>query len=62
MKYIYDECRNKKRIDFDYVTKTGALTYARTLARRMNYASQDDIKNLLFQPYAFETFDSDDIA
>ena len=35
--YIYNELKNKRKIDFENIKKVGALEYSQTLARRLNY-------------------------
>ena len=49
-------------IDFDNVTKTDALDYAEDLGEILNYmSSDDDVDKILYNSYAFENFDKDDI-
>lgn len=60
--YIYTEMREKALIDFENLTKSKAITYSSTLARRMNYITDDaDIDDLLRLPYVYEKFDEEDI-
>lgn len=60
--YIYKEFQQKSIIDFDNVTKSDALSYANSLARRMNFMDDDqDVEDLLWNPYNFKEMDRDDL-
>ena len=60
--YLYEEHKQKALIDFNNITKGGALGYANYLSRRVNYWPNDEaMDNILFTPYALEDFDSEDI-
>lgn len=63
--YIYQEKQRMGLIGFDNVTKGGGLDYARLLGKRMNHMNEineEDVKNMLYNTFAFEEFDKEDIA
>ena len=60
--YIFDEYREKRKIDYDNITKTSALKYANMLGRRMRYMqNEDDADDILWAPYDLNHFDKADI-
>lgn len=59
---MYEEVRRKSLIDFDNITKAGALESAQMLAHRINFMNDDKhINDILYHPFAFEDFDKQDI-
>lgn len=60
--YVYGEFQSKKAIDFENITKAPALRFGNMLGRSMNYMKRDeDIDDILWNPYNFEHFDPKDI-
>jgi secreted Zn-dependent insulinase-like peptidase len=62
-KYIFDETKKMSEYNFDNITKKSALSYASSLCSRLStfQGVDEDVKDILWRPYDYETFNSDEI-
>jgi len=50
------------QIDFNYISKTAARPYGNLIGKRLSYArDESEVKNILYAPYAYDEFDSNEI-
>ena len=48
-------------INFDNVTKSQAISYAKHLSNALIDLPEEDIEHILWKPYCFETFNPEEI-
>ena len=53
--------KNKRIIDFDFMSKVRGLALATSLGGRMPKISDEDMSDILWKPYSFERFEEADI-
>jgi secreted Zn-dependent insulinase-like peptidase len=54
--YIFREKQTKAQIDFDYKTKSNALSYANVLGKRALRLKEDEIEDILWVPHSYEIY------
>ena len=52
---------NLAKIDFDNLTKSQALKYSNAMSRKMNFAKDEDMENILKAGYIYSGIDVADI-